>query len=384
MKGRNVAALALSLIVILSFAVSPLIPAKIAFGADDLSQKLTELEQLTKEIEDYKSKISQSKKAEQSVLREIQRLEDELNLSAKELAYIQASIEYASAEIDQTKAEVAAIEERLAAQKAAFDARLVGMYKAGRTSYVDILLTSRSLSDFMARLHYLRQLAADDSTLIQGFTEDRQVLVAKKESLEARVHQLVDLRASEEEKRLTVTSRSMDREKYLAKVQSEKALFEKALDEMESQSKALEKIIADAQAKGQLPQRALSMAWPISGYWISSYYGNRIHPTLGYPRFHGGIDYAADYGKPIKAMESGTVIVAGYDPGYGNYIIIDHGGGVSTLYGHSNKLLVKKGDTVVKGQTIALIGSTGVSNGPHLHFEVRVNGQTQDPLKWLP
>lgn len=384
MKGRATIIFAVTLALTICICASTLIPARRVLGADDLSQKLQELEQLNREIEEYKKKISQSQTSEKSVLKELERLEDELALSEKELAYIKASIEYVSAEIDKTKAEVAAIEERLAAQKAAFDARLVSMYKAGRTSYVDILLTSSSLSDLMARLHYLKQLATDDTALIESYTNDRLDLVAKKESLESRLSQLVDLRASEEEKRQTVISRSMDREKYLAKIQSEKAQLEKALDEMERQSEALAKVIAEAQAKGQLPARTLSMQWPVTGYWITSYYGNRVHPVLGYTRFHSGIDYAADYGVPIKAAESGTVISAGVNGGYGNCVIIDHGGGISTLYGHAQKLLVKTGDVVTKGQTIALVGSTGLSTGPHLHFEVRVNGQTTDPLEWLP
>lgn len=384
MKGRSIIALAAVVIVAISIAASAFVPAKRVFGAADLNGKLNELERLTKEIEEYKRRISQNQKSQKNALQEIQRLNDELALSERELAYIRASVGYASAEIEQTKDEIASVEKRLAAQKAVFDARLVSMYKAGRTSYVDILLTSSSLSDLMARLHYLKYLASDDSALIGGYTKDRQELVAKKESLEVRIAQLVDLRASEEEKKVAVTSRSLNREKYLAKAQSEMAELEKALDEMERQSDALIKIIADAQAKGELPQRSLSMIWPVTGYWISSYYGTRLHPILGYPRFHSGIDYAADYNIPIKAAESGKVLSSGVNGGYGNCVIIDHGGGISTLYGHANKLLVKAGETVVKGQKIALVGSTGVSNGPHLHFEVRVNGQTQDPLKWLP
>ncbi|MGI6633425.1 MAG: murein hydrolase activator EnvC family protein [Bacillota bacterium] len=385
MKGRAITACAVLIVMVLSLAATFVFPVKTAYGSDDLTQKLSELDRLTKEIEEYKERISQAQTNQKSVLNELAQLENQLALSEKELAYIKASIEYASAEIDQTKAEIAVLEERLAVQKAAFDARLVSMYKAGRTSYVDILLTSRSLSDLMARLHYLKQLAADDTLLIESYTSDRLELVAKKDSLEARLNQLVDLQAAEEEKRLTVVNRSMDREKYLAEIHAEKARLEKALDEMEERSKALEKIIAEAQAAGKLPQRELSMIWPVTGYWITSYYGSRPHPVLGYTRFHSGIDYAADYNVPIKAAESGKVIVAGVDPGgYGNYVIIDHGGGISTLYGHANKLNVKTGDVVVKGQTIALVGSTGISTGPHLHFEVRVNGQTTDPLQWLP
>jgi murein DD-endopeptidase MepM/ murein hydrolase activator NlpD len=195
---------------------------------------------------------------------------------------------------------------------------------------------------------------------------------------------LVGLKASQETKRSEVTSRSADRERYLASVQADKNKLAESLDQMEREAEALNQVIADLQAQGQKPQaHALKMAWPASGGWISSNYGNRYHPILGYYKWHSGIDYAVGTGKPIKAMEDGTVILAGTNGGYGNCVIIDHGGNVSTLYGHASKLLVKKGQDVIKGQTIALVGSTGLSTGPHLHFEVRVKGQTQDPLKWL-
>ena len=145
MKGRAITACAVLIVMVLSLAATFVFPVKTAYGSDDLTQKLSELDRLTKEIEEYKERISQAQTNQKSVLNELAQLENQLALSEKELAYIKASIEYASAEIDQTKAEIAVLEERLAVQKAAFDARLVSMYKARRTSYVDILLTSRSL-----------------------------------------------------------------------------------------------------------------------------------------------------------------------------------------------------------------------------------------------
>lgn len=385
MKGRSLALSVLALMVFIASFITPqVLPARRVLGSDELWQKMQELEQLQKEIEEYKSRLSKTQETQASVLKEISRLDTELALSEKELAYIEKNIDYNNEQVRVTKEEIAVIEARLAAQKAAFEARIVSMYKAGQTSYIDILLTSKSFSDLMARLQYLKRIAASDSELIEGYTADRNALVEKKESLEARLAELETLKAAEIEKRDAVIRKTKERQEYLAQLESEKERYEKALDEMEAQSKALERIIAELQAKEGLPARQLSMIWPVTGYWITSYYGWRYHPVLGYDRFHSGIDYAADYNVPIKAAESGKVIFAGENGGYGNCVIIDHGGGISTLYGHCNKLLVKAGDIVVKGQQIALVGSTGLSTGPHLHFEVRVNGETTDPLKWLP
>ena len=352
---------------------------------NELDQKLQERDQLLKEIEDLKKRIDSTKKTENSVMAELRRLEDQLALATRELDYIELQMSLTNEKIQETETEISNIQAKLDSQKAAFNARLVSMYKSARVSYAAVLLSSKSLSEFMAKLHYLRQIAVEDNTLISTYASQCAALAAKRQELDQEIRSLADLKASEEQKRASVASRSQDRERYLAQVQADRKSLEEALDQMERESEALNKVIADLQAKGQKPQtHKLQMIWPVTGGWISSEYGNRLHPILGYYRWHSGIDYAVDYGTPIKAAEDGTVIFADSNGGYGNCVIIDHGGGVSTLYAHASKILVKVGQDVLKGQTIALVGSTGLSTGPHLHFEVRVNGETQDPLKWLP
>jgi murein DD-endopeptidase MepM/ murein hydrolase activator NlpD len=374
----------LGIVLLVSLALATA-PVRAAFGApNEIDQRIDELDELQNEINELKRQLDSKTSAEKSVLAELAKLERQLNLATRELDYIEVQMSVTNNKIAQTEAEVAEMQNRLSSQKAAFDSRLVSMYKAGRVSYIDMLFTSGSLSEFMSRLHYLRQIAVQDTSLIAEYTANHEALLAKQADLEARAAELVGLKASQETKRSEVTSRSADRERYLASVQADKNKLAESLDQMEREAEALNQVIADLQAQGQKPQaHALKMAWPASGGWISSNYGNRYHPILGYYKWHSGIDYAVGTGKPIKAMEDGTVILAGTNGGYGNCVIIDHGGNVSTLYGHASKLLVKKGQDVIKGQTIALVGSTGLSTGPHLHFEVRVKGQTQDPLKWL-
>lgn len=360
-------------------------PNSLALGApQEIDLRIDELNQLQVEIDELQKKLQSAASTEKSVLAELSKLESQLALANKELDYIEVQLSVTDSQINKTKAEVQETEEKLASQKAAFDSRLLSMYKASRISYLDMLLSSGSLSELMARMHYLKQIAVQDSSLIDEYCATREALLAKQADLEAYQTKLVGLKASQERKRAEVTSRSLEREEYLNRVQADKQKYAEALDQMQKEADALNKIIADLQAKGQKPQaHPLQMIWPISGGgWISSEYGSRYHPILGYNKWHSGIDYAANRGTPIKAAEDGTVILAGVNGGYGNCVIIDHGGGVSTLYGHADKLLVKTGQDVIKGQTIALVGSTGLSTGPHLHFEVRVNGETQDPLKW--
>jgi len=350
--------------------------------ADALDDKYEELSSLQKEIEEYKRRISSTEKTEKSVLQELEYLEQQMALANKELNYINTRMTYLNKDIAETTAAIQTIEEQLASQKAAFEARLTSMYKAGTVSYLEVLFQSESLTDFLARIHYLREIAEQDSVLIEEYNAGRIELMQKKATLEVNLADLEAQKRQYEDKRFEVASRSQDRERYLAQVQADKKQLERSLDEMEAQSKALEEEIRKLQAQSSLGARDLSMIWPASGGWISSEYGWRYHPILGYDRFHSGIDYAANSNSPILAAESGVVILAGTNGGYGLCVIIDHGGGISTLYGHANKLLVSKGDQVIKGQKIALVGSTGLSTGPHLHFEVRVNGETTNPLDW--
>ncbi len=383
-RGRVLTRSIGALLVICSLLVFA--PRHMAIGApNEIDLRIDELDELQKEIQDLQRELESKKSTEKSVLAELARLERQLNLATKELNYIEVQLSVTNNQIDVTRSEVAAMEQKLSTQHDAFDTRLVSMYKAGRISYVDILLKSGSLSELMARLHYLKLIAVQDTALIGEYTSSRETLLSKQADLEEYAAKLTGLKASEERKRSEVTSRSQNRENYLASVQSDKNRLAESLDQMEKEAEALNKIIADLQAQGQKPQaHPLQMMWPVTGGWVSSKYGNRYHPILGYNRWHSGIDYAAKRGAPIKAAEDGTVILSGSNGGYGYCVIIDHGGNVSTLYGHADKLLVKKGQDVIKGQTIALVGSTGLSTGPHLHFEVRVKGATEDPLKWLP
>ncbi len=350
-----------------------------------LDEKFAELEQMQKEINEFQKQIDSKRRTENSVEKELERLEMQLALSQKELNYMIARIQYLGDRIAETQKEIAGIEQKTEEKKELFSDRLVCMYKAGTTSYLEILLNSNSISDFMARLYYLREVAQDDARLIEEYKAMRQELAEKKESLEKDVNDLTWAKAQEEEKRAVVASRNTDRERYLAELQQARKKLEEALSQAERESQALEKVIKDLQAQGHQREKkeGLSLIRPVDGGWVSSEYGNRWHPLLGGYRWHGGIDIAVGTGKPIKSAEDGTVLLAAKDAGYGLYVIVDHGGGISTLYAHASKLLVKKGDVVTRGQTIALVGTTGVSTGPHLHFEVRIDGKRDNPRNWV-
>ncbi len=353
-------------------------------SGDVLDEKLKQLDELQREIEQYKKDIESKKRTERSISAEIARLEREIELTKKEITYIEVRTEYLNAKLGKARKEIAATEEKLQAQQKLFEDRLVAMYKAGSVSHVELLLSARSLTDLMARARYLKEIARQDASIIEEYKKTKDQLNALRQSLEDDIQELANLRLDRERKVAQVASRAQDRERYLAQIQSDRKKLEEALDELERESELLAKEIERLQAQSSRPGKAnLSMIWPVQGR-ITSYFGNRIHPILGYARFHAGIDIAAGYGTPIGAAEDGRVLVARHDSGYGNYVVLDHGGGISTVYAHCETLLVKVGQEVTRGQVIAKVGSTGLSTGPHLHFEVRVQGQPTNPLNYLP
>ncbi|MBK5251752.1 MAG: peptidoglycan DD-metalloendopeptidase family protein [Peptostreptococcaceae bacterium] len=228
----------------------------------------------------------------------------------------------------------------------------------------------------------VKKVYTHDVNLLKYMEEQKGIVAVKKMELETNKLRLVNSRSNKEAKaeNLVVSRGNLSREKD-ALVQN-KVELEKAVDELNALAKKIEEEIrrkqSDAEYAGGI------MTWPAPGYTrITSMFGYRIHPILKTKKMHTGIDIGVPANSSIVAAQSGTVIAAGYNGGYGKIVMIDHGGGIVTLYAHNNTLLVKEGDKVAKGQAISKSGSTGLSTGPHLHFEVRENGEYVNPVPWV-
>jgi murein DD-endopeptidase MepM/ murein hydrolase activator NlpD len=248
-----------------------------------------------------------------------------------------------------------------------------------------VLLKAEDLGDFFSRFSLLRQIVAADVDLFQQIRAERDKLAAQRVKLEQEKQQLAVLRNEAQAKRDAVQQEKNSQQQMMARIQSDKKMHERAIAELEELSEELIGIIQRLQLaqEGKLSTVNKDFTWPTAGP-ITSYFGRRFHPVLKVWKGHTGIDIGAPHGQQIKAAESGIVIFSGWLGGYGQAIIIDHGGGYSTLYAHASRLLASVNTTVVKGQHIANIGSTGLSTGPHLHFEIRVNGTPVNPLGMLP
>lgn len=312
----------------------------------------------------------------------------------RRLAKTRDRIDRLREELRKKRSELRAAEERLALQQTAFEQRVVMAYKANDLSYLDVILQSSSFNDLVQRLRLVRDLVGGEQDLLAqlelaraAVERERDALARKQEeaaraaaSLEAQRAELAALCAAQEAQRAAVDAARQEKGAALAAVSSNLAELERQEEHLRAQSQALTSIINGNSGGGK---GTGSMMWPVNGT-VTSGFGWRIHPILGRRIFHTGIDIAAPSGTPIWAADAGKVIYATWVSGYGNTVALDHGRGISTLYAHQSSIAVGYGQTVTKGQVIGYVGSTGYSTGPHLHFEVRVNGSPVDPMGYLP
>jgi murein DD-endopeptidase MepM/ murein hydrolase activator NlpD len=360
--------------------------SSVAFAAtpeQELEQRRQELLRVQKEIEEQQAAILAKKKQEQGVTAELRKLQQQLDLTEKELGYIEADLAVTQKQAIQTEADLKNAQASYEKHYSVMQARLVSYYEVGPAGYVEVLLGATDFSDFLSRADLLSAVISQDVKTLTNIKTEREQYLAKKSQLQVEQTKLASLKGQTQDKRSEVTSRTQDREKYLKRLQLERAEYEKALDELESLSEELVKTIQDMQKSSGITRTGqLTFGWPVTGK-ITSAFGNRLHPVLRKYRYHSGIDIAVKSGTLVKASEDGVVLSSGWLGGYGKAIILDHGQGYSTLYGHNSTLLLSAGAKVTKGQVIAYSGSTGLSTGPHVHFEIRLKGTPVDPTRYL-
>ena len=264
--------------------------------------------------------------------------------------------------------------------------RVRDIYMHGQISYLDVLFGAKDFGDLMTRMDLLKRVIHDDYELVHTVLDEKQEIETRQAELEK------DKKTQAEEEQKTRAAREVMEQKVakqqalIEKMKSDKAVFDQQYDELMAASKQIADMIRGRHYRVEPSSGGGSgsggMIWPISGP-ITSEFGWRTHPITGDQRFHSGLDIGGDYGIPVHAAQGGTVTYAGWISGYGNTVIIDHGGGITTLYGHNQSLAVSEGQSVSQGETISYCGSTGNSTGPHCHFEVRQNGEPVSPYGYL-
>jgi len=324
---------------------------------------------------------------------ELVRLGDQVGVVEQKLTTARAQLEILQEQLRLKRLELQAAEQELALEQGDFETRVVIAYKTDDLTYVDVVLASTSFEDLVSRMNVVRDLIGGNNQLVGGLETTRDTVAHEKQAIaekENGVHQAVDdlqaqsdqlaaLRAAQAAQKAASFAMRRQKNARLSAVKNDLALLEQQENQLLAESRSLSGVINGSSGSGV---GTGDMTWPVNGPIVSPY-GYRIHPILGYRKLHTGIDFAVGYGTPIHAADSGMVIYATWMSGYGNVIIIDHGRGISTLYAHQSSLAVGTGSVVARGQVVGYVGSTGFSTGPHLHFEVRVNGNPVDPMGYL-
>lgn len=359
----------------------PAVPTSAPSGA---ASAQAQLQQVQQQLADRQRQLSKTKHEEHRVLGELTRTEQRLHAAETQLHKTAAALTGTRRAVADASDALRVVSQRLALHEQLMAERLRTFYTDGPLGYLDVLLGAADFRDFVARSYLVGVIVSQDLQLYQQVTEERDRRDAVEATLKLREADLATQQRQWMVSRQETAALAAQRRKMLTQIRVQREMQEAAVRELEAESFRIADLIRRQQRGGTHGGARLSLAagsflWPARGP-ITSGFGWRIDPFIRHRALHTGIDIAAPMGTPVEAAENGTVLYVGWMTGYGNVVVLDHGNGVSTVYAHLSSYLVHVGESVSRGQVIARVGSTGWSTGPHLHFEVRQDGQPVDPL----
>ena len=351
----------------------------------------------TASLSDVQNKINDAKKEQTEVknqmsdaMKEVQELNSSIAKSEEELKDLENKTNQLNNQINEIQKQIDEATEKYNKQYDELCKLVVAQYENGSAVYLDVLLNSTSLSNFLSKYYLISEIVQYDNDLLKQIQEEKEKIIKSKEELQVKQTELKEATVQAQKTNIILRNNKAKQQSYYNKLSDEEKSLQDKINEYENELKTIEAQIRAAAARNNgtananIPQGQL--LWPCPNYVrISSTYGYRYLALYGYTRLHAGIDMAAPAGAPILAAESGTVTISTKGSGYGNWIMINHGNGMSTVYGHGldGSRLVNVGDKVTRGQQIMSVGSTGNSTGNHLHFEVRINGSAVNPAPYI-
>lgn len=354
--------------------------------AGSIEDKKAELEDVQRQMDEKDAQREQKKQEIGNAVERLIAAQNELAEAKRKLAAIENRQRALEIKIRQNEAALSAKQRDYDKTRKVYEKRLRDIYENGQVNYLDVLLGSADFRDFASRMFLLQRVIRRDFDLIDKLEAQKEALLAQKAQLDESKRQLDAAYAEGKAEQKIVAQKTVERQALYEQALAEKARLDAEYEELQRNSQEITAMIQRMEEEGRMMPQAGGtgqLSWPVNGE-ITSPFGWRVHPIWGTQIFHAGLDIGADYGDPVHAADGGTVVYAGWMGGYGNAVMIDHGGGMVTLYGHNSSITVGEGEQVSKGQTIALAGSTGNSTGPHCHFEVRIHGEVVSPLQYLP
>ncbi|MBR4400951.1 MAG: peptidoglycan DD-metalloendopeptidase family protein [Synergistes sp.] len=384
--------------------VLPAAPASAAKTAAQIENELKQQEQAYKKIQNQMSKVNKNiedkQRQEKNVTQQIGLLSQKISLTQQKANVVSSKIDKLQSNIFTLANNIEKANKDISSAQAVLKKRLIDIYKYGGVAEFNLLLSSRGAEDALANTYLLSKIAEQDKKLINDLTEKKRRLTMTQAELRKEQNKLKGEKDDLHKQNRELKSASDERNALLAKVRKDKALFiaqqqelMKASNEMQA---AIKKLLAEKQRirdeerkkKGtpSLPTTVYykggRLMWPVQGT-INSSFGTRTHPVFKTKVTHTGIDIGAPKGTPVGAAEAGEVLYTGWMRGYGQVVIIDHGSNLTTVYAHLSKIETQENARVKRGGVIGRVGSTGITTGNHLHFEVRVNGNAINPMNYL-
>jgi murein DD-endopeptidase MepM/ murein hydrolase activator NlpD len=373
--------LALTLVAV----VAPVaVPPALANPQAELQKVQQELERLKNQRSAVDNAYARAESEARQAQLMLQKVQAELALAQNALAEIQARLKATEEALQKVETELAAAEKEYQRRQQLFYRRLRALSEEGPVRYLDVLFGSANFTDFISRLGMLRIIVTKDAELFRDIRTQKAILEERRAVVSGRRTQLANLRLEAQVRAADVQLKLNQTRQQTMELEALRRSLIARMSEMDREEEKLQGQVAELQRQIARQAGKFAPIWPMRRVELTDTYGMRWHPIVGGYRAHNGIDLAANTGEHVLAVEEGWVLLAGWNGAFGNLVVLDHGGGISTWYAHNSRLLVSVGQQVKAGTVIAHAGSTGWSTGPHLHFEIRKDGKPVNPLDYLP
>lgn len=361
--------------------------------AQTVDQLRTQQQQLQQKLQTNQQQLETLQQQEQAAQQNIDAIRNSLQQTDTRIQDNEYRLQQAQQDLERAQQDLEELEAKLARQQAGTAARLRYLQRHGAERWWALLLSSQDLNEFFDRRHQLGLLIESDRALISELQETASLVEEQRVVLEARKNEIALILQELAAQKQQQQQRLEAQKQLVERITTQRSAYEAAQRRLQADSRQIgsliQRLIAEAEAQQQsAPAQAPAVTGtgrlvrPVAGP-MTSPFGWRIHPVYRTRRFHAGLDFGVATGTPVGAADRGTVLYSGWYGGYGYTVILNHGNGLTTLYAHNSSLLVRQGQTVQRGQAIARSGSTGLSTGPHVHFEVRVQGQPVDPRRYI-
>ena len=356
------------------------------YAENTMSDLQTEHQEVQNQLNNANSELTEVQEELSANLQQVQKLDEKIQNSEAELEQTNKKINQLNSSVQEIEGMLKIAKENYEKQKGMLEERLVLIYESGDTQYLDVILSSRNISDFLSNYFLVTELATYDTEILEDMKTRKTEIELTQEKLDKQKKELADIKKNQLVTSTVLQNTQTLRQSYVSKLSEQEKDVQAKIDEYTQRFEQINaEILALAQTEGISAQYiGGELAWPVPGYTrITSQYGMRTHPITGVYKLHTGVDVGAPMGANFVAANDGIVVKAGFNSAYGNMVIIDHGGGISTLYAHGSEIVASVGQTVKRGDVILKVGSTGYSTGAHAHFEVRINGVTTNPMPYI-